>query len=561
MDSIFLEISLVMVLALVLSIIAKALRQPILIAYLLTGVSIPILFGTANISQAALDTFSQIGIAFLLFIVGINLNLNVIKRLGFVSVAVGMLQMLATAVITFFVLQVMSVPLIPAIFLAVALSFSSTAVVVKLLSDKGDIGKLYGQLAVGILIVQDVVAVLALIIASSLSPATTFTIEQSVLIWGAIVVMLFLVTSYILPVITRIIAKSQELLFIFTICWCFTIAAIFYLAGIGIEIGALVAGLSLSTSTYHYEIAARIKPLRDFFLILYFFALGAQLSPQTFGMILPLVAALTIATVLAKIIFTYVGLRAVKYGKSVSFLSSICLSQVSEFSFVLVGVGVLLGQVPGIYLSVATSVGIITIAVSSYLISHGEPLFRFIFREKHTAPESVSDSAEMVLFGYNRVGYDLLKSLRSISKSYTVVDYNPDIVASLKKKGIPVIYGDASDVDFLSSIEFSKAKFIVSTIPEVATNVVLLDYIKSSSKKKPIFMAIAHKIDEATELYKAGADYVIMPHFLGARHVASLIEKYGADPAKFKEEKARHLRELQERRALGHEHPTLDFKI
>jgi voltage-gated potassium channel Kch len=167
----------------------------------------------------------------------------------------------------------------------------------------------------------------------------------------------------------------------------------------------------------------------------------------------------------------------------------------------------------------------------------------------------------MVLFGYNRIGYDLLKSLRSISKSYMVVDYNPDIVASLKKKGIPVIYGDASDVDFLASIEFSKSKFIVSTIPEVATNVVLLDYIKSNSKKKPIFMAIAHKIDEATELYKAGADYVIMPHFLGARHVASLIEKYGADSSKFKEEKARHLRELQERRALGHEHPTLDFKI
>ncbi|MCX8200391.1 MAG: cation:proton antiporter, partial [Candidatus Micrarchaeota archaeon] len=157
MDSLFIEISIVMALALVLSVIAKALKQPVLIAYLLTGVSVPLLFGSAQISSSALDAFSQIGIAFLLFIVGINLNLDVIRRLGIASIAVGMLQMLATAGAVLLALQALSVPFMPALFLAVALSFSSTAVVVKLLWDKGDMWKLYGQLAIGVLIVQDIV--------------------------------------------------------------------------------------------------------------------------------------------------------------------------------------------------------------------------------------------------------------------------------------------------------------------------------------------------------------------------------------------------------------------
>ena len=556
----FIEIAFVMVLAFILSIIAKMLKQPVLIAYLLTGVSLPLLFGGADIAHDSLNSLSQMGIAFLLFIVGINLDLNIIKRVGTASLIVGILQMVITSAITFMALQFFQVPLIPALFLSVALSYSSTAIVVKLLLDKGDIEKLYGQLALGILIVQDIFAVLALLIAASLSPATSFNMEQSVLIWGGLVISLFIATMFILPVLMNMIARSQELLFVFTIGWCFAIAALFHITGMGIEIGALVAGLSLSTSAYHYEIAARVKPLRDFFLIIYFFSLGAQLSPSTFSSILPIVLSLSLITILAKIIITYTALRAFKYSKNVSFLSSVCLSQVSEFSFVLMSMGVLLGYVPELYLSVATSVGIITIAFSSYMIVHGTQLQQILFKENLKSREKASAGAEMILFGHNRIGYDLLKSMRTLSNNILVIDYNPDIVAMLKKSGVPVIYGDATDIDFLNTLNFSKAKIVLSTIPDVSTNLLILGRIKSVKKEHPLFMATAHKIDDAIELYKHGVDYVIMPHFLGGKHAASLIEKYGSNAINFKKEKAMHLKDLNERRALGHEHPTLDFK-
>jgi len=556
----FIEIAFVMALAFILSIIAKMLKRPVLIAYLLTGVSLPLIFGGADIAHDSLNSLSQMGIAFLLFIVGINLDLNIIKRVGTASLIVGILQMVITSAITFMVLQFFQVPLIPALFLSVALSYSSTAIVVKLLLDKGDIEKLYGQLALGILIVQDIFAVLALLIAASLSPATSFNMEQSVLIWGGLIISLFIATMFILPVLMNMIARSQELLFVFTIGWCFAIAALFHITGMGIEIGALVAGLSLSTSAYHYEIAARVKPLRDFFLIIYFFSLGAQLSPSTFSSILPIVLSLSLITILAKIIITYTGLRAFKYSNNVSFLSSVCLSQVSEFSFVLMSMGVLLGYVPELYLSVATSVGIITIAFSSYMIVHGTQLQQILFKENLKSREKASAGAEMILFGHNRIGYDLLKSMRTLSNNILVIDYNPDIVAMLKKSGVPVIYGDATDIDFLNTLNFSKAKIVLSTIPDVSTNLLILGRIKSVKKEHPLFMATAHKIDDAIELYKHGVDYVIMPHFLGGKHAASLIEKYGRNAINFKKEKAVHLKDLNERRALGHEHPTLDFK-
>ncbi|MCX8200436.1 MAG: cation:proton antiporter, partial [Candidatus Micrarchaeota archaeon] len=403
--------------------------------------------------------------------------------------------------------------------------------------------------------------VLVLLITASLSPSTPFDIGQSIVIWASVVVLLFIATAYVLPAATRAIARSQELLFIFTICWCFFIASLFYLAGVGLEIGALVAGLSLSTSTFHHEIASRIKPLRDFFLILYFFALGTQMFPSVLSEFAVLIAMLVAITVIAKVLFTFIGFRALGYGSNVSLLSSLCLSQVSEFSFILVGVGVAEGYLPQVYLPIATAVGIITIALSSYLIHHGEALSHTFFKVKQKSAKPPTQAAEMVLFGYNRIGYDLLKPLQRISKSYLVIDYNPDIVADLKRKGIPVMYGDASDIDFISSIDFSKSQLVISTIPDASINTLLLNRIKSTSKKHSIFIAIAHKIDDAAELYKAGADYVILPHFLGAHHVASLIEKYGADKGKFKAEKEKHIKELEVRRALGHEHPILDFKL
>ncbi len=561
---IFAEISLILILTLILSVIARLLKQPILIAYILTGVLIPVLFGPVSISQSSIDAFSQIGIALLLFIVGIKLDLRIIRRMGVVSLVAGLFQISLTAIATFMVLQLFAIPFVPAAFLSIALSFSSTVIVVKLLSDNEDIHKLYGRTALGILIVQDIVAVLALMLAVSLSPASQpDNITSSFIEWGVIVFLLYVFSVHILPRFTRLIARSQELLFMFTISWCFVVAALFNIIGIGLEIGALIAGLSLSTSPYHYEISARIKPLRDFFIIMFFVALGLHLSIGSVMQVLPLIAALTVVTMLSKILFTYIGVRLSGYSKKVALLAGLSLSQVSEFSFILLALGISLGYVAGSEMEIATAVGMLSIAASSYLIVHGRKIYSWVFKAREPRKRMHKGKGpDVVLFGYNRVGYDLLKSFDKMKLSCLVVDYDPEIVSMLKEKNIPVVYGDASDMDFISELNFSKTKMVVSTIPDARTNIFIARHIKKTlRKKKTIFIATAHKIDEAINLYSEGVDYVIMPHFLGGKHASNLILRYGVDLNKFISEKARHLDELTERKRLGHEHPTLDYRL
>lgn len=560
---VFADISFILILSLVLSVVARLLKQPILIAYILTGILIPIIFGSVNVSKEFIEAFSQIGIALLLFIVGINLDLRIIKRMGAVSLITGLFQITMTAIVTFVVLHFFSVSFIPALFLSIALSFSSTVIVVKMLSDNEDIHKLYGRTSLGILIVQDIVALLVLMIAVSFNPASSVDIAYSLIEWLGIIFVLYVLSVHILPRFTSLIAHSQELLFMFTISWCFIIATLFHMVGIGLEIGALVAGLSLSTSPYHYEISARIKPLRDFFIIMFFVALGLHLSTFDISRILPIVATLTVVTMIAKIIFTYVGVVYMRYSKKVALLSGLSLSQVSEFSFILLGVGTVLGYTTGSEMAIAIAVGMATIAASSYLITHGKTIYSWIFgAKKPVSRKRSANGRQVILFGYNRVGYDLLKSFKKMKLSCLVVDYDPEIVAMLKEKHIPVMYGDASDIDLISELNFSKAKLVVSTIPDTRTNIFIARHIKKTlHKKNTVLIATAHKIDEAIQLYSEGVDYVIMPHFLGGKHASSLLIKYGANINKFIKEKAKHLNELKERKRLGHEHPTLDYRL
>jgi voltage-gated potassium channel Kch len=346
----------------------------------------------------------------------------------------------------------------------------------------------------------------------------------------------------------------------FTIAWCFVVSAIFHVMGIGLEIGALLAGISLSTSPYHYEISARIKPLRDFFLIMFFVSLGLQLSPVEVISVLPLVIALSLAVIFGKALFTYIGVLLSGYERRVAFLSALSMAQVSEFSFILIAVGISLGHLSKEFLQLTIAVGIISIAISSYLMVHGDLIYRIFFRSSSKHEEKESDGPEIILFGYNRVGYDIFRSMKSVSSKYLVVDYNPDIVSMLKKRGIHVIYGDASDIDFLSELNFSKAKMIISTIPDVQTSLFLLDFTNKSSKA-PVFITTAHKIEDAICLYDAGVDYVIMPHFLGGRYASSLIEMYQTNKEHFNRERAKHKKELHERKRMGHEHPTIDFNL
>jgi Kef-type K+ transport system membrane component KefB len=561
MHDIFIYISLIMLVALGLSIIFKLLKQPLIIAYIFTGIIlVPFLLDMGNVPIESIKASSEIGVALLLFIVGINLDIKMLKSLGKNSIILGLIQMILTAGVVALCLFLLEFDLITTLYIAVALSFSATVIIFKILSDRGEMQKLYSKVTIGISLFQDAVSALALLIASSFATTGGEAIYISIIKWFVLIASLYVSGMYILPKFLEKLAKSQELIFTFAIAWCFTVAMIFSLAGLGVELGALLAGVSLSSTMFQSQISARIKPLRDFFLIIYFVFLGLQINFQVVMEMFPIIIILTVVATLGKIISSYLGCRLMGYDKKIAFLTGNALTPLSEFSFILMALGVSLGHIAPEFLVMVTAVGIFSITISSYLITYGNSLYYFIFKGKEIKEKMNIQDTEIYLFGYNRVGYDLLRSFNKFNMKHAIVDYDPEIVKELKGKGETAIYGDATDYNFLENLNWTSTKLIVSTIPYVEANMNILDYLHKT-KQKEIFITTAHKIDDALLLYDLGADYVIMPHFLGGIHAAEILQVLGTKQKDYDELREDHIKELLLKKKMGHEHPTLDFKI
>src|SRR3989338_5003040 len=276
---IFIELSSILAVTIVVSGLMRLLKQPFIIGYIFSGILLgPLVFNVIN-STDTLSAFSKIGVAFLLFMVGLNLNPRVIKEVGKVSLVTGIGQVLFTFIIGFIIAKYLGLSTVVSAYISIALAFSSTIIIMKLLSDKGDLETLYGRIAIGFLIIQDLIAITVLLLISSLSQGADLTslAVGSILKGIGGIIVLFALTVYLLPSITKHIAKSQEFLLLFSIGWCFIIAALAQYLHFSIEVGALLAGVTLSLSPYQYEISSKMKPLRDFFLIIFFIILGAQM--------------------------------------------------------------------------------------------------------------------------------------------------------------------------------------------------------------------------------------------------------------------------------------------
>ena len=437
----------------------------------------------------------------------------------------------------------------------------------KILSDKDDISTLYGKIAIGFLIVQDLIAMVILMVLSSTSSEgfnLTGLFFGTVLKGVGLLITLFLIGNHILPTITKSIAKSQEFLLLFSISWCLALASLFYYLNFSMEIGALLAGITLSLSPYRYEISSRMRPLRDFFIILFFVLLGSQMVfTNLHQYILPIIL-LSIFILIGNPIIVMILMGSLGYTKRNSFLAGLTVAQISEFSLILVALGVKVGHLTNDILSFVTVIGLITIAGSSYMMIYANKIypkiskFLKIFEKRGIKIDEHKyhkhDAHDIILFGYNRIGYDLLKSFKKIKKKFLIIDYDPETIVNLAKEDIECRYGDASDSELLNELNFSKAKMVYSTIPDFDTNVMLVDTIRRSSKNA-IIIVVSHQIDEAIELYEKGATYVLMPHFLGGRHTSTLIERYGLDLNKFLKEKTTHIEHLRTRKNIGHEHP------
>jgi Kef-type K+ transport system membrane component KefB/Trk K+ transport system NAD-binding subunit len=495
----------------------------------------------------------------LLFIVGLSLNPTVIREVGRVSLVTGIGQVVFTSVIGFLIAIFLGIDRIAALYISIALTFSSTIIILKLLSDKGDLNKLYGRISIGFLLVQDIIATIILIFVSTLgssSEENLMTTIGFILAKGlGVGILLYLISGYVLPKLSKFIASSQELLFLFSITWGLGLSAVFYLLGFSIEIGALVAGVTLSLTPFAYEISSRLKPLRDFFIVMFFILLGSQMVLDTIPQILFPATILSLFVLIGNPIIVIILMNILGYKRKTGFLAGLAVAQISEFSLILAALGFNIGHLDKQALSLVTLVGLITIAGSTYFIIYADTIYskiesilKLLEIRKGKKPEATSQDAlhDLILFGYDRGGQDFINAFNKLDKDYLVVDFNPQTIQKLQNAGLPYRYGDAEDAEFLQELEFSNVKLVVTTLPDYKTNLLLLRRIRQVNTKA-IVIIFSHEVEQAIELYENGATYVVMPHYLGTRHLANMIERIELDRKEFEEERQKHLEHLEKK--------------
>jgi len=566
MEQVFIQLAIILFTAFVVSYIVRVFKQPVIVGYIITGIIISPFILKMGASQEIIHIFSQFGIAFLLFIVGLHLNPKIIKEIGTASLLVGLAQITLTFALGFFVSTLIGFGTVASAYIGIALAFSSTIIIMKLLSDKQQLDSLYGKISIGILIIQDLVAVAVLMFISSTSGGISFGsfAIRGLLAGGGLILFLFLVGYFFLPAITRSVARSQELLFLFSICWCFVVAALFVYLGFSIEIGALVAGVVLSISPYSTEISSKIRPLRDFFLIIFFIILGLNVPISSISSVIVNALILSGVVLFFKPVILMTFLAIFGYTKRTNFLVGATMAQISEFSLIVLALGVAMGHIAGEILTTLTLTGIITITISTYMIIYSETFYGkmskyvSIFERKGIKKQrKIKKEYDAILFGYNRIGFGILRSLKKLKKKYLVVDFNPDTIADLTKLRIPCLYGDTYDSELLEELPLDKIKLGISTIPDFETNLLLIEEVRKVNPKA-IIIVRAHQIQEALDLYRKGANYVLTPHFLGGEYLAKMIREDKVDIKGYAEEKAKHIRMLRNMITKRQEHPRVE---
>jgi len=548
-EIIFFDLTVIICIAAFLSIIFRLLKQPAILAYILAGIIIaPFQFFDAS-NQPLLLALSQVGITLLLFMVGLEIRISELLSMGKILILSSVWQISLSFILGFLISLVLGFDRLSSFYIATAVTFSSTIIVVKLLSDQHELHSLHGKFSLGILLSQDVVAMAFLMLLASSTQESPFLgpIGNLVVVLikgGLIVAAITFLSRNIFPKLFEKIARSSETLFLSSLGWMFGLAALVSskFIGFSIEIGGFLAGVALANSLVNYQIIAKAKILRDFFIVIFFVLLGIQMSFANIGEILVPAIILSLFVLIAKPFIVMVILGVFGYKKRASFLTGVSLSQISEFSLILAFLGFKLGHIDQKTVSLITMVGLITFAVSTYMITHWKTLYKrfekvLSFLEKKDSQNEAADEESLeslddhvVVIGGDQMGRSVIEALEDQKVDIVLVDFDPSIVKKYERIGegqkVFRLFGDISDLDIQKRAKLDNAKLVISTIPDIEDNLLLLKELKHENRKaKIVMMAIEGK--EAKTLYAQGADYVVLPHLAGGRQIAKLIAENG----------------------------------
>ncbi len=549
--SLFYQLTGVLLVAGLIALLVSLLKQPSVIAFILTG----ILVGSIGYSKLhSLSVFSdlgEIGITLLLFMVGLELDVRKLKELGKVVIYTTLGHTIGVAVVGFGLAMILHFSAVASVYIAIAITFFSTIIVVKILGEKGQLHALQSRIVIGCSIVEDFIALLILLFIGSSASHTT-SLFSSLPVWQTVIITLaralifFLglafISKKILPWLLKYLSRSDELLLSFSLAWALGLAAFAALPWVGFSfsIGGFLAGLALANSEVHWEIAARIKSIRDFFIIIFFIVFGSQLALGNIGQNWYVVILLTVFMIVINPLSFIAILSWQGYKPKTAFLAGMGTIPMSEFSFILIALGFKAGHIDQTVVSVVTLSGILSIACSSYLMTNGEKIYLFFkpwlgYFDKHNPEaEKLTEETELkkhiVLVGVHRLGQHLIASLKKLSAPMVLVDIDPEVVNRYSAMGFNAICGDITETYIQDEVNLSAAAVIISTIPNVEDNLALLAALRRkgvSQKNKPKLIFAAQTEIEAKRLYDQEVDYALSPHFIGGQHLARVLQGRG----------------------------------
>lgn len=537
----FYEFAIILMLGALLGALGQLLKQPLIVMFIALGVLAGPSFLDIVHSKENIHLLAEIGIALLLFIVGLKLDLRIIKSVGKIALMTGLGQVIFTSVIGFLIGIGLGFSILHSFYIAVALTFSSTIIIVKLLSDKKEIDSLHGQIAIGFLIVQDIVVILVMIVLSAMRQQDDFSLGLSIvrtLGSGTIMVVSTIVLMrWVIPVLSQFLARSQELLTLFAIAWSVTLATVGQLMGFSGEVGAFLAGVSLASSPFKDIISSRLVSLRDFLLLFFFVNLGATLDLSLIGsQVLPALT-FSIFVLIGNPIIVLIIMGVMGYRKRTSFLAGLTVAQISEFSLIFAGLGLAVGHINEEVVGLITLVGLITIGLSTYMILYSYQIYDFIapalsiFEKKNPFREAAFETVENVrhdvlIFGLGRFGKQLADLLEHSKLTYLAIDFDPQVVKLWKERGRSVIYGDIEDPELLEHLSLEGVKYVVNSIPNKDAAIHLIKTLRHGGYEGQIFLTAIQDKDYE-ELSNCEANEVLLPHKMAATnffntHLANL---------------------------------------
>jgi len=535
------EVAAILAIAAVVGALALWLRQPLIVAFICVGIIVgPV--GLGWVEDEQFDLLAELGIGLLLFVVGLKLDPTLIRSVGSVAAVAGLGQMMLTFGLGYALALLLGMETLPAFYVAAALTFSSTIIIVKLLSDKREIDALYGRIALSVLIMQDIVVVLLMLglaaYGSEMNGAHLGLAMMSILVKGiGFLLVVSIASRYLIPSLLRSLAHSPELLVLFGIAWAIGLGSLGVGLGFSKEVGAFIAGVSLAATPFRTALGARLVSLRDFMLLFFFIDLGVRIDVANFGSAIGPALLLSLLVLIGKPLMVMALVGFMGYTKRTSAMSGFSLGQISEFSLILAALGVALGHIDEETMGLITLVGLITIGLSTYMILYAPVLYGWLApyldcierKANHVREAAMGDNVsidgeaiDVILFGVGRYGGRIAHELQQRQVKVLGVDFNPEVLRVRHRDGLLTLYGDVDDAEIFHALPIDRVGWVVSTLPSVSHGLALLHLLQHADYQGRLALTVHTERDKAI-LEAAGADLVLMPFRDASKEAVDLI--------------------------------------